>query len=177
MLHHSIHSKNNSRLPFASSAHSERILPHSRRSCDAQNGIAKILLFSFMQHSFEIFFSFFRFSLTVRKIIFQTTPFSTVFPPFFGRFSRESPAFWKPVSEFFAKTWDFPREIDTPSPTPPAPLRGEGKQGAGRHHHYTYIYVHPRARRWTKAAKLIENRMRRSEKILFIISSNFNQQI
>ena len=164
MLHHSIHSKNSSRLPFASSAHSERTLPHSRRSCDAQNGIAKILLFSFMQHSFEIFFSFFRFSLTVRKIIFQTTPFSTVFPPFFGRFSRESPAFWKPVSEFFAKTWDFSREIDTPSPTPPAPELVEGARGRGGRYGRTPPAM-SRKRKWNE---FIQSRKTTKTQLYFI---------
>lgn len=77
--------------------------------------------------------SIFSFSLLAdcQEDNFSNLPFSTVFPPFFRRFSRESPAFWKPVSEFFAKTWDFSREIGTPSPTPPAPELAEGARGRG----------------------------------------------
>ena len=63
-------------------------------------------------------FRFFHFSLLAdcQEDNFSNHPSSTVFPPFFRRFSRESPAFWKPISEFFAKTWDFSKEIDTLPP-------------------------------------------------------------
>lgn len=90
------------------------IIPSLRRSCDAQNGIAKILLFSFMQHYFDFFI--FRFLLIVRKIIFQTTRFQPFFRPFSGVFPGNRPLFGSPFRSFSQKTWDFSKEIDTLSP-------------------------------------------------------------
>lgn len=122
------------------------IIPSLRRSCDAQNGIAKILLFFIHATLFRFFH--FHFLLIIRKIIFQTTRFQPFFRPFSGVFPENRPLFGSPFRSFSQKHGIFRRKL-TPSPPSLALELVEGARGRGGRYGRTPQAM-PQKRKWNE---------------------------
>ena len=75
----------------------------ARRSCDAQNGIAKILLFHYIQHLFTYFFKKNFISLIINEIILKISLISPKKIGKIGSFSEFFDPIRGTISEFFGE--------------------------------------------------------------------------